>query len=336
MNTPYKLQFDKIFKQIGLGSLTSTAQVLSGGLLHQMFAIHSTAGTYAVKALNPQIMLRPTAKQNYINAENIATLAAQTLPALPAKIVQGQVLQEIDGQYYLIFDWSDKQPIKQEEITAAHCHKLGSTLALLHNTDFSTLQLTAPAPQESILTDWHGYLQQGMAMNAPWVTNIQELITKLNAWKEECLIANQQLQADTISHRDLDPKNTLWEKSELIIIDWEAAGFINATHDLLETALYWAKNERGKIDFHKLSTFIHAYQQIRPRINTDWATALQIGLSGQLDWLEYNLKRSLGIECNSTEEKTLGNEQVILSLNKLKQDETNKSLLEQYLKTIAP
>lgn len=331
MDTQYRLQFGKLFKQIGLGELTCAPQVLSGGLLHQTFAIHSTTGKYAVKALSPQIMLRPTAGQNYVDSENIAALIAQTLPALPAKIFQGQALQEIEGQYYLIFDWSDKKPIKQEEITTLHCQKIGSILARLHNTDFSTLQLAPPTPPKHISIDWHAYLQKGGEINAPWVTTMQESILQLNEWHEEYLIANQQLQADTISHRDLDPKNTLWGNDEPLLIDWEAAGFINTTQDLLETALYWSKNEQGKVDSHKLSTFIRAYQHIRPMISMDWATALTIGLSGQLDWLEYNLKRSLGIECSSIEERKLGSEQVILSIKNLKQYEASKAQLEEYL-----
>lgn len=336
MDTQYRLQFDKLFKQIGLGQLICAPQVLSGGLLHQVFSIHSTTGKYAVKALNPQIMLRPTARQNYVDAENITALTAQTLPALPAKIFQGQALQEIGGQYYLIFDWSDKKPIKQEEITTSHCHKIGSILAHLHNTDFATLQLAPPTPPKNISIDWHAYLQKGGEMNAPWVTTMQESILELNEWQEEYLIANQQPQVDTISHRDLDPKNTLWGNDEPLLIDWEAAGFINATQDLLETALYWSKNTQGKINFHKLSTFIHAYQQISPKTNIDWTTALKIGLSGQLDWLEYNLKRSLGIECVSIEEKELGSEQVILSIKNLKQYEASKAQLEEYLQIHFP
>ena len=34
-----------------------------------MYAIETAQGKYAIKALNPQIMLRPLAMQNYINSE---------------------------------------------------------------------------------------------------------------------------------------------------------------------------------------------------------------------------------------------------------------------------
>ena len=43
-----------------------------------------------------------------------------------------------------------------------------------------------------------------------------------------------------ISHRDLDPKNVLWHGEEALVIDWEAAGYVNPYQELLEVINYWA------------------------------------------------------------------------------------------------
>jgi hypothetical protein len=42
---------------------------VTGGLLHRMYALQTTSGRYAIKALNPEIMYRPTALQNRILRE---------------------------------------------------------------------------------------------------------------------------------------------------------------------------------------------------------------------------------------------------------------------------
>ena len=44
-----------------------------------------------------------------------------------------------------------------------------------------------------------------------------------------------------ISHRDLDPKNVMWNYNKPVLIDWESAGYINPMQDLIETAIYWSK-----------------------------------------------------------------------------------------------
>ncbi|WP_449602525.1 phosphotransferase [Paenibacillus sp. Marseille-Q9583] len=51
-----------------------------------------------------------------------------------------------------------------------------------------------------------------------------------------------------ISHRDLDQKNVLWDELQIpIIIDWEAAGPIHPTQELIDVALYWSGFETGSV-----------------------------------------------------------------------------------------
>lgn len=71
----YNLQFKKLCDILQLGEIVGGPKVITGGLLHKMYAIETTQGKYAIKALNPSIMLRPVAMQNYINSEQIANIA---------------------------------------------------------------------------------------------------------------------------------------------------------------------------------------------------------------------------------------------------------------------
>jgi hypothetical protein len=57
----YNLQFNKLCDILQLGEIVGVPEAISGGLLHRMYAIETTEGKYAIKALNPQIMLRPVA-----------------------------------------------------------------------------------------------------------------------------------------------------------------------------------------------------------------------------------------------------------------------------------
>jgi len=80
----YNLQFEKLCNILHLGEIVGTPEVMTGGLLHRMYAIETRQRKYAIKALNPQIMLRPMAMQKFINSERIANIALNNIPALTA------------------------------------------------------------------------------------------------------------------------------------------------------------------------------------------------------------------------------------------------------------
>lgn len=81
-NIQYNLQFEKLCKTMQLGDIVGEVKPLSGGLLHRMYAVETTQGKYAVKALNPQIMLRPTAMGHIVDSERIVNLVSNSISAL--------------------------------------------------------------------------------------------------------------------------------------------------------------------------------------------------------------------------------------------------------------
>ena len=59
-----------------------------------------------------------------------------------------------------------------------------------------------------------------------------------------------------------------------------------------------------KIDFDLFSRFIGSYERAGGKFTSDAETVYNSN-HGRLEWLEYNVKRSLGIEC-SAEETAVG------------------------------
>lgn len=206
----YNLQFKKLCNTLKLGEIVGTPKAITGGLLHRMYAIETTQGKYAIKALNPQIMLRPVAMQNFISSEGIVSIAANNIPALPAKRFNGTFMEEVDKQFYLVFDWVEGKSLKPKEINIVHCEKIGGILADIHMTDFSKLGLINDWSDNGQLIDWNYYLQKGQENNAVWVNLLLEIIEKLYHWNSQANKSEKQLAADMIiSHRDLDSKNVM-------------------------------------------------------------------------------------------------------------------------------
>ena len=248
-NIQYNLLFEKLCDILKLGEIVSVPKAISGGLLHRMYAVETTKGKYAIKALNPQIMLRPVAMQHFINSERIVNIAVNSIPALPAKKFNDTFMQEIDKQFYLVFDWVDGKSLKPNEMNIVHCEKIGAILADIHMTDFSKLGIINDCSDNAQLTDWNYYLQQGQENNTVWVNQLLEIIDKLYEWNDQANKSAKQLASDmVISHRDLDSKNVMWSQDNPIIIDWESAGYVNPMHDLIDTAIYWSEDEMGNVD----------------------------------------------------------------------------------------
>jgi Ser/Thr protein kinase RdoA (MazF antagonist) len=328
----YNLQFEKLCNFLQLGEIIGVPEAISGGLLHRMYAIETTLGKYAVKALNPQIMRRPAAMQNYIKSEQIANIAANTIPALPAKKFDGTFMQEIDNQFYLVFDWIDGESLKPNEIKLVHCEKIGSILADIHMTDFSELAIVNNGSGTAQLTDWNYYLQKGRENNTVWVNLLLEVIDKLYDWNTQANKSASLLATDkVISHRDLDPKNVMWNQDNPIIIDWEAAGCTNPMQELTETAIYWSENKKGNIDKERFLTFIGGYKKRYGTLKANWRMVLASSFLGKLDWLEYNLKRSLWIECTDEKEQQMGTDQVTGTINAISRYADMISELEEWL-----
>ena len=107
----------------------------------------------------------------------------------------------------------------------------------------------------------------------------------------------------------------MWQSDNPVIIDWEAAGFIHPMHVLVETALYWSVNSDGSHDKTKFMAFVDGYRYIHGEIVADWPVVLDKGIA--LGWLEYSLKRSLGIEVADEAERIMGSEHVIGTLQML-------------------
>jgi Ser/Thr protein kinase RdoA (MazF antagonist) len=315
----YNLQFDKLCNVLLLGGIIGVPEAISGGLLHRMYAVKTTQGKLAIKALNPQIMLRPAAMQNFINSERIANIAVKKVQALPSKTINGTFMHKIENQFYLVFDWVDGKSLKSNEISRTHCEKIGIILADIHMMDFSELGIKNNLSNYEHRIDWNYYLQRGKENNSVWVNQLLENIDGLYDWNTEVNKSARLLALDmVISHRDLDSKNVMWNMDNPIIIDWESAGYINPLHELIETAIYWSETETGDIDKEKFFAFIGGYKKRYGAIQANWRMVLVNGFLGKLDWLEYSLKRSLWIECTDAEEQRMGTKEVTGTINSIR------------------
>ena len=212
---------DRICNALSLGALSVPPMSLSGGFTHRMFRVETDKGSYALKLLNPEIMQRPDALDNYRAAEKGESLMENAgVPILPALSIGGRKLQRVDGQYLYVFDYFDGQPLQDEEITPAHCAKIGAVLARIHGIDQRSCEAIPPAQP----IDWPRLVQDLLAASCSegaLLQGVVPLLERVTAAAQEAICRLPMVE--TLCHNDMDPKNVLWRGEEFRIIDLESS-----------------------------------------------------------------------------------------------------------------
>ena len=123
----------------------------------------------------------------------------------------------------------------------------------------------------------------------------------------------------------------MWKDTTPWIIDWEAAGYVNPYQELLEVVNYWADDGNGGLLKENFDVLLDAYiQQAEPE-NVDWNAAFAGSYMGMLGWLEYNMKRALGIEAATAEDVQLGKEQVLSTIQALYDYQEKEIVMKRWL-----
>jgi Ser/Thr protein kinase RdoA (MazF antagonist) len=271
-------------------------------------------------------MKREGVFENLLLAEEIARAAyVGGVSAIPA-IGDDTCIFEQDGMYYMIFNWTDAKKIAEEDITAGHCKKIGGVLAKIHSIDYISPAREMRTEFPKISVSWDKYL--GYDSESAQV--IHSNIKKLYKWKDLINEAAPKIYDDVINHNDMDIKNVLWDKDmNPVIIDWEAAGYSNSLTALLQVAADWshAYDENFDVDF--FGAVINGYIDEGGFMDGDIEAVINYSFKGMMEWLEYSVKRSLGVEVNDEAERTLGEEQTYSTMKALLNYEKNLEKIKE-------
>lgn len=299
--------FDSICTMLDLGKIKGHVRAVSGGYMHKMYRMKTDRGEYAVKLLNPEIMKRQDVFDNFKLAEQLESrLEESQIPIVPALTFNGAKMQCIDHQYFYVFNWINAQALRLDKINEYHCARIGKTLAQIHGIE----KIEQAVVFNKINIDWDYYISESAVLYPK--------ISKLLGDNRDILYSQQENAYKyaeklppilTICNGDMDPKNVLWLDNAPKIIDLECLKYSNPFLDLFQLSLCWSGYETCKLNYNLLEAFVSAYIRESGTTDIDWQ-ALYYTNTGRLEWLEYNLKRALLIECSDKKEQKLGINQV--------------------------
>ena len=312
------MNIEKFCENYNLGNVINISKI-TGGLMHKMFKVETDKGTYCVKVLNPEIMSRDTAYNNFVVSEKISNLAKDNgIPVSSALDINGNYLTKFEDMYYMVFDYVEGKTLKDDEITVEHCKKIGNILAHIHSLNYKDIGLEPNIVEYNKLYDWEEFINNPNFDKMPYkelyLANYKKYNSLLKRVNERY---NSSNLTQTPCHSDMDPKNVMWKNNEPIIIDWECACIANPEKELIETALCWSGFLSNNFDEEKFTAVIKEYSKYRDIDDDNCYDVMCGNLIIRFKWLKYNIKRSLGILSNDEEEIELAKNEVIKTINEI-------------------
>ena len=243
----------KLLDARGLGKVTSGAVPVSGGLMHRMFRVETAKGVYAVKCLNPEIMKRPGVTENYRRAEKLEQVLENAgIPLAPALVLDGQKMQEMDGEYFYVFRWQEGRITDWHNITAEQCRQAGNIQGRIHALQPAEKHIE---PEISDI-DWHGYAEEANRQGSPVAELLRENELLLYSAQDELNRARRVLpDIVCITDEDMDPKNVMWHDGKPVVIDLECLDYGNPVSHALQLSLQWAGITTCSLEPEKMEAF---------------------------------------------------------------------------------
>lgn len=176
--------------------------------------------------------------------------------------------------------WIDAGP-PTDPPAPAFVESLGRSLAVLHSLDVPSDPLDDDVlARRPPANRWADLGREAEARGLEWGRGLLDAAEELAAANDLLDHWDDASRADLVfSHRDLTLPNTLDDRGDAVLIDWESAGPVRTSAELGRTALDHLHRD-GTLDRTQLITFLRAYAERAPLppVAEDWLTLWIRGL----------------------------------------------------------
>lgn len=299
----FALNFSKLLSKIDDGNITSV-NFLTGGGTHKVWCVETENKKYAIKQINPHITQEEEFKKNYEISEKISNFFAKNgIPAISAIEIDNQFVHKLDHAWVILYPFVSGSLLELEQINAEKINNIGQIFSRLHSLKLSNFDDVK--------------LQYDIFDNDHWKNLIKETslsaLSKLEStillWNDRYRTSIPELNQDLlISHRDLHYQNVLWNEEDAWVVDWESAGLINPAMEIIGFSLEWSDILNGALNKNIFELLISSYIEHLKDKNIRFQESAFFGWLGHcaLGWLEFNLRRRMGLISDDPYEINLG------------------------------
>lgn len=305
----------KLVGMCGLGKIIADIEPVSGGFMHRMYKVITDRGIYAVKHLNAEIMKRPDAHESYARAEKIeGILENSDISIVPAMVIGGRKMQKIDDRFFYVFRWQEGKTADWNNISREMCLKAGNILGRIHAIEPKNIEYSAP---EISCIDWHGYVMKAKEENsviASLLENNEEFLVNVEKELNKARMSLPSILC--LSNEDMDPKNIMWDNGIPWMIDLECLDYGNPVSHAMQLALQWSGIVTCGMDIDKMIAFFDGYLEAYDNCFRGYSDVAGVAYTW-VEWLEYNIQRTLG-KCMDEAERKLGISEMQNTMNRIK------------------
>ena len=116
---------------------------------------------------------------------------------------------------------------------------------------------------------------------------------------------------------DMDPKNIMWDDGKAYVIDLECLDYGNPVSSYFNLSLQWSGTVNEKFEKENLIAFYKGYLKAYDKGFRSYDKLFGIAYTW-VEWLEYNIRRALGMEGKEEEEIKLGAEETIRTIDRIR------------------
>lgn len=283
---------------LDLGAPIGAPTAVPGGFHHRMWRLETERRTYAIKELfaNADLSNEATVR-HYETAEAIAdAFARRGISAAVALKTAGHYLNIVEESGYLVYPWCNAIALDRRQIDERHGLKVARLLARMHGLNIN-LTATAEKQFDSFPPEKVDDLVQ--RADACRVSCARALRDHRDSFKELIESHNDAIQSLEqtllIGHGDLDQKNVLWDdRDDPVIIDWESAGKLNPTYEIVLAALDWSGITSPEFNPELFRKMLVAYREASGTLDAAAVQASFHYIKGEwVIWLLYVVALSL-------------------------------------------
>jgi aminoglycoside phosphotransferase (APT) family kinase protein len=214
--------------------------------------------------------------------------------------------------------WVDGRMPAPGDDLAALARAVGRLLAAIH-----ALRLPSEQRAEDLIrvrgsAHWQELSRSIQQAGVAWADRFRDLLPVI-AEIETAVVAGRAGSGVTIlSHRDVDPKNVLIDAARaIVLLDWDSAAPTDPQHELVTAALDWSGVHEGEPDPTVMRAMLDGYRSGGGATPRPDPTLFAGFYQTRLNWLEYNVRRSLGERLQGEDRRRLAEREALLEVENL-------------------
>ena len=307
-----------------LGDPVQPPAEVVGGLSHRMWRLTTSRGSFAVKELN-----RDFGNPNYLpwydrafRVELAAFRAGISMPRpLPVPGAERCYAELPGGEHPVtvrVHEWVEGRMPAPDDDFPALGRAIGEILGRIHG-----LALPGDRALADLLTvhgaaHWQTLSERVQRADRPWAARLAQVLPAIAELEAVVIAARHDPEPAVMTHCDADVKNALITRDgRMLLVDWDAAGPASPRHEIVTAMLDWSGTYERDPDPATAHAVLAGYRAAGGAPPAADATAFAGVFKSGLNWLEYNLRRSLGERLQSEAQRQIAEDEVVMALEYL-------------------